>query len=81
MHTILWRRAFPGLSGLRGTGPLKFTGLFIRAIARAFETLLIWQERASQRHALAQLDARMLKDVGLNRVDVELETSKPFWRP
>jgi uncharacterized protein YjiS (DUF1127 family) len=80
MHTILRRQVFPGLSGLRGTGPLKFTGLFSRAIARVFETLLIWQERASQRHALAQLDDRMLKDVGLNRADVELEANKPFWR-
>ncbi len=47
--------------------------------AQAFETVLVWQERASQRRALAQLDARMLKDVGLSRAEVDLELRKPFW--
>jgi len=48
--------------------------------AQAFETLLIWQERDQQRRALAQLDARMLKDVGLSRAEVGLELRKPFWQ-
>ena len=50
------------------------------AAASALGRLLVWQERASQRHALAALDDRMLNDVGLSRADVEWETSKPFWR-
>ncbi|MEE8500205.1 MAG: DUF1127 domain-containing protein [Kiloniellales bacterium] len=49
------------------------------AAARLVRTLLTWQERAQQRHALAQLDARMLKDVGLSRAEVDLELRKPFW--
>jgi uncharacterized protein YjiS (DUF1127 family) len=36
-------------------------------------------EVAGQRRQLAALDDRMLRDVGLNRVDVERETSRPFW--
>jgi uncharacterized protein YjiS (DUF1127 family) len=32
-----------------------------------------------ERHELAQLDDRMLADIGLNRHDVVRETSKAFW--
>ena len=47
---------------------------------RILETLLAWQERARQRHALARLDDRMLRDIGASRADVEAECAKPFWR-
>jgi uncharacterized protein YjiS (DUF1127 family) len=30
--------------------------------------------------ALAQLDERFLRDLGITRYDAELESSKPFWR-
>ena len=43
-------------------------------------TLLLWHDRATQRRALAELDDRLLKDLGLSRVDVTRETSKPFWQ-
>jgi uncharacterized protein YjiS (DUF1127 family) len=33
-----------------------------------------------QRRTLAMLNDHMLKDIGLSRVDVEREVSKPFWR-
>jgi uncharacterized protein YjiS (DUF1127 family) len=29
---------------------------------------------------LAELDERMLKDIGLTRVDAEFLINKPFWR-
>ncbi|WP_207479468.1 DUF1127 domain-containing protein [Arenibaculum pallidiluteum] len=41
--------------------------------------VLTWLERREQRHALANLDDRLLKDIGLSRSLVERETSKPFW--
>jgi uncharacterized protein YjiS (DUF1127 family) len=44
------------------------------------DMLLVWQERASQRHTLAGLDDRLLRDMGLNRADVAREVGKPFWR-
>ena len=44
------------------------------------DTLLVWQERSRQRHALARLDDRMLRDIGASRADVERECAKPFWR-
>lgn len=34
-----------------------------------------------QRRALLSLDAAMLKDLGISRVDALQEGCKPFWRP
>ena len=42
--------------------------------------LLTWQARAEQRYRLAELDDAALKDIGLDRVDVEREYRKPFWQ-
>ena len=46
----------------------------------AVQTVLLWQERASQRHHIAGLDERSLKDVGLSRADADSEAAKPFWQ-
>ena len=40
-----------------------------------------WRERARGRHLLLQLDDRMLRDVGLTRLDVDRECAKHFWQP
>lgn len=80
MHTILQRRvsvrfwpAREAIAEVFGYGPGALVG-------RLLDTLITWQERATQRHALATLDDRILKDVGLGRADVAIEVSKPFWR-
>ena len=39
-----------------------------------------WIERRRQRQALAELNDRLLKDLGLTRADVEGESRKPFWQ-
>ena len=39
-----------------------------------------WRQRHRSRCDLAQLDDRMLRDIGINRVDVWREVNKPFWR-
>ena len=39
-----------------------------------------WWELARQRRALAALDDRGLKDIGVGRSDIHAEISKPFWR-
>ena len=44
------------------------------------DLLIAWQERAIQRHRLAGLDERGLKDVALSRADIAPEVAKPFWR-
>ena len=45
-----------------------------------FNTLLLWQERASQRRRLAELDGHMLKDLGISRGEAQAEAAKPFWQ-
>jgi uncharacterized protein YjiS (DUF1127 family) len=50
-------------------------------LRRLLEVLFVWQDRASQRRALQQLDDRLLKDLGLGRGDVAREADKPFWQP
>lgn len=52
----------------------------IRLFARLLETLECWHQRTRQRTALAELDDRLLKDIGLTRADVAREIRKPFWR-
>lgn len=39
-----------------------------------------WRERARERHILAGLTDRELRDIGVTRVEVWREVSKPFWR-
>jgi uncharacterized protein YjiS (DUF1127 family) len=50
-------------------------GLATRLLAMLFT----WHERIHQRRQLYALDDRMLKDIGLTRVDVEREAGKHFW--
>jgi uncharacterized protein YjiS (DUF1127 family) len=39
-----------------------------------------WIERARQRQALADLDDRLLRDIGMTRRQAMGEFNKPFWR-
>jgi uncharacterized protein YjiS (DUF1127 family) len=50
-------------------------GLAVRLLAIVFK----WRERVRQRRQLYALDERMLKDIGITRVDVEREAGKHFW--
>ena len=54
--------------------------LLPRVVLYVFNTLLIWQERATERHHLASLSDRRLQDMGLTRGDIGTEIAKPFWR-
>src|SRR5690348_2557365 len=43
--------------------------------------LLIWWQRARQRHELAQLSEAQLRDIGVTRGMARYEADKPFWQP
>ena len=45
-----------------------------------FEAPFVWAERAAERRHLAELDDHLLNDIGLNRADVEVASTKPFWQ-
>ncbi len=65
-------------------------GLFARQVvapgaalntgARLVDRLLAWQDRATQRRQLAELDASLLADMGLSRASADHEAGKAFWR-
>ncbi|HEY7609899.1 MAG TPA: DUF1127 domain-containing protein [Alphaproteobacteria bacterium] len=61
--------------------PLRATSKVRRFFTKCLQTLVIWQERNEQRHALSELGERMLKDIGVSAGDAYKETRKPFWIP
>ena len=62
--------------------PLDFAGLDFRGLMiRLHDLRSAWAERMRQRRALAALDDRMLKDIGLDRAAASREEAKLFWRP
>jgi uncharacterized protein YjiS (DUF1127 family) len=46
----------------------------------AVRLVWFWMERSRQRRALAELDDRLLRDVGLTRDDARRECANPFWK-
>jgi uncharacterized protein YjiS (DUF1127 family) len=49
-------------------------------VATRVSLIAQWIERVRQRQALAGLDERMLRDIGVTRVEAVRECEKPFWR-
>ncbi|MDH3474578.1 MAG: DUF1127 domain-containing protein [Rhodospirillales bacterium] len=79
MHTILHASGSDRVDSAFGRRwPRSFSPLGL--VAGIFACLLVWQDRASQRYALAVLDDHQLRDIGLTRSDVARESAKPFWR-
>ena len=53
----------------------------LRHLRQVLGSLPRWQERAQERRHLMALDDRLLKDIGVSRLDAWQEFNKPFWRP
>jgi uncharacterized protein YjiS (DUF1127 family) len=49
-------------------------------LGRSLALLDIWRQRLRDRRALALMDERSLRDLGLSRYDAFYEARKPFWR-
>jgi uncharacterized protein YjiS (DUF1127 family) len=47
----------------------------------AFAAVWTWRFRARSRSQLADLEPRMMRDIGIDPLDLEREIAKPFWRP
>ena len=80
MHTMWLRSVLAWPTGASFIWRPIFGGSIGTAATRGANTLLIWQERATQRHMLATLDDASLRDIGLSRADAAREAAKPFWR-
>lgn len=52
----------------------------VRVTKTVFGQFFRWQERATKRSRLAELDRRMLDDMGLDPGAAPHESKKPFWR-
>lgn len=60
----------------RGHGPAKARGRLVRGWIRLLHAV----RRQRQRAALAQLDERLLQDIGVSREQARAEADKPIWR-
>ena len=72
----------PGLTLSRSGRPpgLRLGSGLLAALGRLLDRLFAWQDRAAQRAALARMDERMLKDIGLSRAQALEEAHRPFWQ-
>ena len=52
----------------------------IHPLVAAWLLVALWIGRMRQRRALAELDDKMLQDIGITRYDAARECGKPFWR-
>lgn len=49
-------------------------------LARLKRAIGDWRARVKERTQLIGLDERMLRDIGLTKIDMWHEADKPFWR-
>jgi uncharacterized protein YjiS (DUF1127 family) len=77
-----WRYRMPAL---RPPVPSCRRAAWNDVLAPAVAALWTWTvccvERGRQRRALAQLDDRLLRDIGIAPLDVGRESRKWFWQP
>jgi uncharacterized protein YjiS (DUF1127 family) len=64
------------LQGLVRQGVARAPVPVLKLLAQA----IVRFRRQRQRTSLAQLDDRMLRDMGISRLEAERESRKPFWR-
>ncbi len=79
----LTRSCVPAAGHAQAYSPVPTQGFAERLIAGAvafFDLLIEWQAREIQRRDLMTLDDRLLRDIGVSRVDAAREFAKPFWR-
>jgi uncharacterized protein YjiS (DUF1127 family) len=52
----------------------------VAALRQAWKAIDGWISRSRQRRALAQLDAHLLRDIGVTKYDAAHEAGTPFWK-
>jgi uncharacterized protein YjiS (DUF1127 family) len=69
------------IGGVDRRGPRRGPIAPLALLRRIGEFVREGRTRARSRDELLRLDDRMLKDIGITRVDALYEAGKPFWRP
>ncbi len=72
---IATARPMFGASAARGAQP----SIAERLLSAPFAAVATWGERLKQRTTLAEMDDRMLQDIGVSRSAARTEAEKPFW--
>lgn len=49
-------------------------------VLRIASLLNVWEKRMVERQNLAEMDDRILRDMGIDRMSANQEAEKPFWR-
>lgn len=49
-------------------------------LSSTLQQMLVYRHRYHSRKVLAQLDERMLADIGISKVQAEKEAELPFWK-
>jgi len=77
MSRTLTQTARPmfGASATRGAQ----TSIADRVFATVFGVLTLWTTRIKDREALAEMDSRLLADIGVTDGQAAHEAAKPFW--
>ncbi len=65
---------------LRSGGIVPARGRVPSNLCQAIDVLLLWLQRHRERRQLGALSDHMLKDIGVTRADIDVETRKTFWR-
>lgn len=68
MPALISRRALPVAAWSRAS---LLAGLLVR--------LRLWRRLRAERQSLAMLDARLLRDIGLDAAAAAKEAARPFW--
>lgn len=68
--------SFPGAFATFGDG---FRPRAAFAAKRLRRLLALWASRRRERLALAEMDERLLKDIGVDPITARMEAGRPFW--
>ena len=60
------------------TGTVGFD--FFAVFKPVIEVFFVWTQRRQDRARLAEMDVRLLRDIGMDHADAQAEAGKPFWR-
>ncbi len=75
--TVTFTVTIPDPRAVSVAGTLRALG---RGVLRTGAVLVEWRRRARDRAFLAEMEPRMLRDIGVSEENRRQEAAKPFWR-